>query len=130
MRGILAFGGGLLLELEEGCFDVSWHGDAHISVDVVPLECEAEVFLPGPVLGDLLILPEGFEQVIGVCVPCVLDPKIVDDEVKTRSDVWWRQRDGVCGTGAYPFLDRFLVSRSLDSCRACLSPGIPFLIPM
>ena len=106
---------GFELELEEGCFDVSWHGDAQISVYVVTLECEAKVFLSVPVLGDLVILPEGFEQVIGVCLPCVLDPKIIDDEGKTRSDVWWRQRDGVCGTGAYPFLARFLVSRSLAS---------------
>ena len=58
----------------------SWR--RYISVDVVPLECEAEVCLPGSVLGDLIILPEGFEQVIGVCLPCVLDPKVVDDEVK------------------------------------------------
>ena len=87
-------------------------------VDVVPLECEAEVFLPGPVLGDLVILPDRFEQVIGVFLPCVLDPKIVDEEGKIRSDVWWRQRDGVCGTKAYPFLARLLVSRSLASCPA------------
>ena len=84
VRGILGFGGGLVLELDEGCFNVSWHGDAHISVDVVSLECEAEVFLPGPVLGDLVILPEGFEQVIGVCLPCVLDPQIVDDKGKNE----------------------------------------------
>ena len=72
------------MTLEEGCLDVSWHGDAHISVDVVPFECEAEVFLPGPFLGDLVILPEMFEQVIGVCLPCILDPKIVDDEGKNE----------------------------------------------
>ena len=72
------------MELEEGCFDVSWHGDAHISVDVVPLECEAEVFLPGPVLGDFVILPEEFEQVISVCLPYVLDPKIVNNEGKNE----------------------------------------------
>ena len=54
------------MEIEEGCFNVSWHGDAHIYVDVVPLECEANVFIPGPVFGDLVTLPEGFEQVIGV----------------------------------------------------------------
>ena len=82
MRGILGFGGGLALEIKEGCFNVSWNGYAHISVDVVPLECEAEVFLPGPVLGDLVISPEGFEQVIGVCLLCVLDPKVVDNKGK------------------------------------------------
>ena len=86
VRGILGFGGGLVLELEEGCVNVSWHGDAHISVDVVPLECEAEVFLPGPFLGYILILPEGFKQVIGVCLTCVLDPKVIDDEGK--HEVW------------------------------------------
>ena len=84
VRGILGFSGGLALELEEGCFNVSRHGDAHISVDVVPLECEAEVFLPGPVLGDLVIFPEGFEQVISVCRLCVLDPKVVNDEGKNE----------------------------------------------
>ena len=72
------------MEIEEGCFDISWHGDAHISVDVVLLECKAEVFLPGPVLGDLAIFPEGFEQAIGICLPCVLDPKIVNDEGKNE----------------------------------------------
>ena len=61
-------------------FTVSWHGDAHIYVDVVPLECEDEVFLTGPVLGDFVILPEGYEHMIGVCIPFVIDPKIVDDE--------------------------------------------------
>ena len=79
---ILGFGGGLALELEEGCFNVSWHGDAYISVEVVPLECEAEVFLPGPVLGDLVIFPKRFEQVIGVCLSCLLDPKVVNDKGK------------------------------------------------
>ena len=74
------------MKLEESCFNVSWHGDAHISVDVVPLECESEVFLPVPVLSDLVILQEGFEQVIGVCLPCVLDPKIIDEEGK--DEVW------------------------------------------
>ena len=130
MQGILGFGGGLALELEEGCFDVSWYGEAHISVDVVPLECEAELFLPGLFLSDLVILPEGFEQVIGVCLPCVIDPKIVESEGKTRSEVWWRQRDGVRETGAYSFLARFLVSRILASHTAYFSPGIPFLISM
>ena len=84
MRGILGFGGGLALELEEGCFNVSWHGDTHISIDVVPLECEAKVFLPSPVLGDLVIFLEGFEPVIGLCLPCVLDTKFVNDERKHK----------------------------------------------
>ena len=60
MLGILGFGDGLALELEEGFFNVSRHVDAHISVDIVPLECEAEVFLPCQALGDLVICPEGF----------------------------------------------------------------------
>ena len=72
------------MELEEGCFNAFWHGDAHISIDVVPLECEAEVFIHGPFLNDLVILLEGFEQVIGVCLPCVLDPEIFDKEVKNE----------------------------------------------
>ena len=72
------------MELEEVCFNISWHGDTHISVDLVPLECVAKVFLPGPVLGDLVILLEVFEQVIGVCLPCVLDPKIIDDKGKNE----------------------------------------------
>ena len=48
------------------------------------LEYEAKVFLPGPVLGDLLILLEAFEQVISVCLTFVIDPKIVDDEGKNE----------------------------------------------
>ena len=84
MRGILGVGCGLTLELEEGYFNVSWNGDANISVDIVLLECESEEFLPGPVLGDLVILPKGFELLIGVCLPCVLDPKIVEDEGKYK----------------------------------------------
>ena len=130
VRVFLGFGGCLTLELEEGCFKVSRHGDAHIFVDVVPLECEAEVFLPGPVIGDLVIFPEVSEQVFGVCLWCVLDYKVVENKGKTRSDVWRLQRDSVCGTGAYPFLARFLVSQSLPSVLACLSLGIPFLISM
>ena len=80
----MGFGVGLALELEEGCFDVSCHGDAHISVDVVPLECETKVFIPGLVLCGIVILSEGFEQVVGVCFPCVLDPKIIDDKRKNE----------------------------------------------
>ena len=60
VRGILGFGGGLALELEESLFNVSCQVDDKISVDVVPLECEVKVFLPSPVLGDLVIFPEGF----------------------------------------------------------------------
>ena len=84
VRVILGFGGGLSLDLKEGCFNGSWHGDAHISVDIVPLKSKATVFLPSPVLSDLVIPPEGFEQVIGVCLPCVLDPKIVNDKGKNE----------------------------------------------
>ena len=54
------------MELEEVCFNVSWNGDVHISFYVVPLDCEAEISLPSPVLFDLVIFPEGFEQVIDV----------------------------------------------------------------
>ena len=36
--GHLGVFGGLALELEEGCLDVSCHGDGHIYVDVVPLK--------------------------------------------------------------------------------------------
>ena len=78
----MGFDGGLAFKIEEGCFNISWHGDAHISADVVPLECETEIFLPGLVIGDLVIFPEVFEQVIGVFLPCVLDPKVVNDEGK------------------------------------------------
>ena len=85
MRGILGFFVGLTLELEDGCFNLSRNGDAYFYVDVVPLECEVEVSLPGPFLGDLVILPEGFEQVIGVCLPCVLDPKVVN--IKGKNEV-------------------------------------------
>ena len=70
------------MELEEGFFNVYRHVDAHISVDVVPLECEAEVFLPGPVLGDLVIFPEVFEHVFDVCLSCVLYFKVVHNEGK------------------------------------------------
>ena len=45
------------MELEEGCFNISWNEDAHIYVDKVPLECEAEVFLPCTVLIDVVIFP-------------------------------------------------------------------------
>ena len=72
------------MEPEEDCFKVSRYVDGHISVDVVPLECESEVFLPGTVLVNLVILPEGFEQVIGICLLCVLDPKIVDGKGKNE----------------------------------------------
>ena len=41
VQGILWFCDGLDLELDEGCLDMYWHGDAHISVELVPLECEA-----------------------------------------------------------------------------------------
>ena len=47
-----------------------------------------------------------------------------------NDDVWWRQRGGVCGTGAYPFLAIFLVKRFLASLTVCLSPVITFLIYM
>ena len=60
VRGILGWSGGLALELEEGCFNVSRHGDAHIYVDVVSLKCEAELFLPCLVLSDIVIFLEGF----------------------------------------------------------------------
>ena len=78
----MGFSVGLALELEEGCFDVSCYEDAHISVDVVPLECDTKVFIPGLVLCGLVILSEGFEQVVGVCLSCILDSKAVNDEGK------------------------------------------------
>ena len=35
-KGYLVFFGGFALELEEGCFDVYRHGDAHIPIEVLP----------------------------------------------------------------------------------------------
>ena len=72
------------MELEEGCFNGSWHGGALISVGVVQLECETEVFLSCPVLGDLVIFPEEFAQVVGICLLCVIDSKVVYDKGKHK----------------------------------------------
>jgi hypothetical protein len=75
----LADGG--VLKLEEGCFDVSQHGDINVPlVVIVPFDGQTTIKRACPISGDSGELVEGVEKVIGVLFAHVLDSEIVDDK--------------------------------------------------
>ena len=70
-------------------------------------------------------------QMVGVRLATVFNAEIVNEQRErcgARGTCF--HSAGVCGTGAYLYAKRCLVSRSFATLLACLSPGIPFLTSM
>ena len=77
-----------MLEFVKGCLDIFGYGDVAGACGVVPVNGESAEERTGPVDGDGVQFLEGLDEVVGVFLADVLDPKVVDDE---------GENDGLCG---------------------------------
>ena len=69
-----------MLEFEKVCLDIFGHGDVAGECGVVPVIGESAEEGTGPVDGDGEQILEGLDEVVGVFLTNVLDPKVVNNE--------------------------------------------------
>jgi len=67
-------------ELQEGPFNVSRHGEVNSALVIVPLK--GKTTIPGgcPIFSDLIMLPEGIEEVGGIIPVGVSNNKAIDNQ--------------------------------------------------
>ena len=69
-----------MLGFLKGYLEILWHGDFIGACGVVPVNGESAVEGTGPVDGYGVQFLEGLDEVVGVFLADVLDPKVVNDE--------------------------------------------------
>ena len=69
-----------VLEFEKGCLEIYGHGDVAGACGIVPANGESAEEGTGPVDGYGIQFLELLDEVVGVFLADVLDPKVVDDE--------------------------------------------------
>ena len=88
-----------MLKCLEGVGDVAWHGDVDVSVDIVPVECEAAVELACPVFCDRVERLEGVDEVLGMVIADVLDSEVIDHECEGNGSRAVAEESGCVGGG-------------------------------
>ena len=78
---------GIVLESQEGAFNVAWHADVAGALVVVPRNGEAAVACALQVHADRVEKTQGCEKMVGRGLFSKLNAKVVDNE---------RERDVVC----------------------------------
>ena len=69
-----------MLELMKGCLDIVGHGYVTGACNLVPCNGKSSEEGTGPVNGDGVKVLEGLDEVVGVFLADVLDPKVVGNE--------------------------------------------------
>ena len=69
-----------ILEFEKGCLEIFGHRDVAGACGIVPVNSESAEEGTGPVDGDGVQFLEGLDEVVGVFLAVVLDPKVVNNE--------------------------------------------------
>ena len=77
-----------MLEFVKVCLEIFGHGDVTGACGIVPVNGEFAEERTGPVDGDGIQFLEGLDEVVGVFLADVLDPKVINDE---------GENDGLCG---------------------------------
>ncbi len=72
-----------MAETDEGVFDVHRHGEMHLALGIVPIECESEVLRSFPVGVHCVILFQYAHEMLNVVLVNVLHAKVIDDECET-----------------------------------------------
>ena len=85
MGVVLGFPWSGVLELVERFLYISWYGDVQYALLVVPVQCDATVETPIPILCDLIFFLECMYKVKGVLIYLIFDPKVVYHEGKCDS---------------------------------------------
>ena len=78
--GVLGTGAKPKLEFEQGCLEIFGNGDAAGACGIVPVNGESSEEEIGPVDGDGIQFLEGLDEVVGVFLSNVLDPKVINNE--------------------------------------------------
>ena len=69
-----------MLELEKGCLEIFGHGDFAGTCGIVPVNGESAEEGTDPVDGYGIQFLEGLDEVVGVFLDDILDPKVVNDK--------------------------------------------------
>ena len=69
-----------MLEFEQGCLEIFWHRDVAGACGIFPVDVEYAEEGTGPVDGDGVEFLEGLDEVVGILLADVFDPKVINDE--------------------------------------------------
>ena len=69
-----------MLEFEQGCLEIFWHGDVAGACRLVPVNGESVEEVTGPVYGDGVEFLEGLDEVVRVLFAYVLDSKVINNK--------------------------------------------------
>ena len=75
--GVLGLSWSGVQELVEQLLYISWHGDVQYAFLVVPVQCDATVETPCPILCDFIFILECMYEVQCVVLSMVFDSKVV-----------------------------------------------------
>ncbi len=72
-----------MAEMDEGVFDVPWHGEMHLALGIVPIESESKVLHSFPVGVDCVVLFQYAHEILDVVLVNVLHAKVVNNKCET-----------------------------------------------
>jgi len=78
--GMLRTSGMGVTKVQKGMFNIARHGQINGMVGIVPLEGEAAVTGGGPIFGDMIMAPEGSEEVVGIVLVGVANDKVIHNQ--------------------------------------------------
>ena len=91
-----------MLEFVKGCLEIFGHGDVAGACSIVPVNGESAEEGTSLVDGYGIQFLEGLDEVVGVFLANVLDPKFINDEEENDGLSVVLQSAGVLGTGENP----------------------------
>jgi hypothetical protein len=72
-----------MAETDEGVFNVPRHGEMHLALGIVPIECESKVLCSFPVGVNCVVLCQYAHEMLDVVLVDVLHAEVIDDECET-----------------------------------------------
>ncbi len=87
MWAMLWFCRRFVFESGKELFHVQWHGYVHVTLLVVPFEGDSAVECTVPILFEFVVCAEGVDEVVGVLLPFIFDPQVVDGECELYGSV-------------------------------------------
>ena len=121
---VLAWSG--VMKLLERFLYISWDGDVHYACLVVPVQCDATVDTPCPILCDFIFSWIACMRCSASSFLCYLIPKSPTTKVKVIPFLLWRRNPILIGAGSYRNGRRCSVSSMCAIIHAWTSPHIPF----
>ena len=117
-----------MLDFVKGCLEIFGHGDVAGACGIVPVNGESAEERTGPVDGDGVEFLEDLDELVGIFLANVLDPKVINDEGENDGIGGVLPEHRGSGNRGKAKGARLYLSRSLAMHPACLRPGMPFRI--